>query len=176
MCQKLNMASKELNTVSLRTRSAISVQSLRCMCPTGSQWNINRPIYIGKTKIQKPGFFVIPFTLPEKPITFGFFGTKSACAKKSESHTGVLVSGAHARLFSTFDRTRVVRITSRAAVGWFRWRSRITWPKTRIIPCEIGAGVYIGKKPLKNPRSFKKSYSGGGFFDSGFLQCLGVVA
>ena len=41
---------------------------------------------------------------------------------------------------------------------------------------EIGAGVYIGKKTLKNRRSFKKSHSGGGFFYSGFLQCLGVVA
>ena len=41
---------------------------------------------------------------------------------------------------------------------------------------EIGAGVYIGKKTLKNRRSFKKSHSGGRFFDSVFLQCLGVVA
>ena len=41
---------------------------------------------------------------------------------------------------------------------------------------EIGAGVYIGKKTLENRRSFKKSHSGGGFFDSFFLQCLGVVA
>ena len=116
-----------------------------------------RPIYIGKkTKSKKPGFFVVPFTLPEKPITFRFFGTKSACAKKPESHTGVLVSGAHARLLSTFDRTRVVRITSRAAVGWFRWKSRITWPKTRIIPCDIGAGVYIGKKNPEKPAEFQK--------------------
>ena len=77
-----------------------------------------RPIYIGKNQNpKKPGFFVVPFTLPEKPIAFGVFGTKSACAKKPESHTCVLVSGAHARLLSTFDRTRVVRITSRAAVG-----------------------------------------------------------
>ena len=72
------------------------------------------PFTLAKTKIQKPGFFVVPFTLPEKPITFGVFGTKSACAKKPESHTDVLVSGAHARLLSTFDCTRVVRITSRA--------------------------------------------------------------
>ena len=122
-----------------------------------------------KQKSKKPGFFVVPFTLPEKPITFGVFGTKSACAKKPESHTCVLVSGAHARLLSTFDRTRVVRITSRAAVGWFRWRSRTTWPKTRIIPCEIGAGVYIGKKTVKFRRSFKKSRCGGGFFDSFFF-------
>ena len=108
-----------------------------------------------KPKSKKPGFFVVPFTLPEKPITFGFFGTKSACVKKPESHTGVLVSGAHARLLSTFDRTRVVRITSRAAVGWFRWRSRTTWPKTRIIPCEIGAGVTLAKTPWKTHRVSK---------------------
>ena len=59
------------------------------------------PIYIRqKPKSKIPGFFVVPFTLPEKPIAFGFFGTKSACAKKPESHTCVLVSGAHARHLS----------------------------------------------------------------------------
>ena len=58
-----------------------------------------------KPKSKKPGFFVVPFTLPEKPITFGGFGTKRACAKKPESHTGFLVSGAHARLLSTIDCT-----------------------------------------------------------------------
>ena len=41
---------------------------------------------------------------------------------------------------------------------------------------EIGASVYIGKKPVKFRRSFKKSRCGGGFFDSGFLECLGEVA
>ena len=98
-----------------------------------------RPIYIGKN--QNP----VPFTLPEKPIAFGVFGTKSACEKKPESHTCVLVSGAHARLLSTFDRTRVVRITSRAAVGWFRWRSRTTWPKTRIIPARLERAFTLAK-------------------------------
>ena len=39
---------------------------------------------------------------------------------------------------------------------------------------EIGASVYIGKKPVKFWRSFKKSRCGGGFFDSGFLECLGL--
>ena len=105
-----------------------------------------RPIYIGKNQNPKNlGFFVVPFTLPEKPITFGVFGTKSACAKKPESHICVLVSGAHARLLSTFDRTRVVRITSRAAVGWFRWRSRTTWPKTRIIPARLERAFTLAK-------------------------------
>ena len=51
----------------------------------------------------------------------------------------------------------------------------------RVIPQnntgERGASVYIGKKTVKNRRSFKnKKHFGGGFFDSGFLQCLGVVA
>ena len=37
---------------------------------------------------------------------------------------------------------------------------------------------YIGKKPVENPAGRKKhpTHFGGGFFDSGFLQCLGVVA
>ena len=107
---------------------------------------LNRPIYIGKNQNpKKPGFFVVPFTLPEKPITFGVFGTKSTCAKNPESHTCVLVSGAHEQLLSTFDRTRVVRITSRAAVGWFRWRSRIMWPKTRIIPARLERAFTLAK-------------------------------
>ena len=39
---------------------------------------------------------------------------------------------------------------------------------------EIGASVYIGKKPVKFWRSFKKSRCGGGFLDSGFkMECLG---
>ena len=34
---------------------------------------------------------------------------------------------------------------------------------------EIGASVYIGKKPVKFRRSFKKSRCGGGFFRFGFF-------
>ena len=98
---------------------------------------LNAQLHWQKRKSKKPGFLVVPFTLPEKPIAFRVFGTKSACAKIPESHTCVMVSGAHARLLSTLDRTRVVRITSRAAVGWFRWRSRTTLPKTRIIPARL---------------------------------------
>ena len=117
-----------------------------------------RPIYNGKNRNPKNLGFLL-YTLPEKPITFGVFGTKSTCAKKPESHTDVLVSGA--QLLSTFDRTRVVRITSRAAVGCSRWRSCITWPKTRIIPLERAFTLAV-----KFRRSFKKSRCGGGFFDS----------
>ena len=118
------------------------------VCTSNVNHNIHiRPIYIGKNQIlikKNLVFFVVPFTLPEKPIKFGVFGMNSACAKTPESHTCVLVSGAHARLLSTFDRTRV-RITSRAVVGWFRWRSRTTWPKTRIIPARLERAFTLAK-------------------------------
>ena len=126
------------------------------------------PFTLAKTKIKKTWVYVVPFTLPEKPITFWVFGTKSACAKNPESHTCVLVSGAHARLLSTFDRTRVVRITSRAAVGVIPLKVTYHVTKNPNNTGEIGASVYIGKKPVKFRRSFKKSRCRGGFFDSGF--------
>ena len=37
---------------------------------------------------------------------------------------------------------------------------------------EIGASVYIGKKPVKFRRNFKKSRSA----EVGFLECVGEVA
>ena len=64
------------------------------------------PIYIGKNQNPKNlGILLYPLHCQEKPITFGVFGTKSACAKKPESHTGFWVSGAHVRLLSTFNST-----------------------------------------------------------------------
>ena len=66
-----------------------------------------RPIYIGKTQKSTKNlvFVVVPFTLPEKPITFGFFGTKAHARKTPNLILFFGVSGAHARLLSTFDRT-----------------------------------------------------------------------
>ena len=48
--------------------------------------------------------------------------------------------------------------------------------KTCIILARLEQAFTLAKKTLKNRRSFKKSHSGGGFFDLGCLQCLGVVA
>ena len=119
----------------------------------------NRPIYIGKNQNPKNlGFFVVPFTLPEKPITFGVFGTKSAYAKKPESGFGKWCACAT----SLYLWPYVVRITSLAAVGWFRRSSRTTWPKTWIIPARLEQAFTLAKT-LKNRRIFKKSHSGGGF-------------
>ena len=36
-----------------------------------------------KPKSKKPGFFVVPFTLPEKPITFGFFWHEKRMREKT---------------------------------------------------------------------------------------------
>ena len=96
-----------------------------------------------------------PFTLAKTKIRTVYtarkthnirgFGHEKRMREKTWISYLRLVSGAHARLLSTFDRTRVVRITSRAAVGWFRWRSRTTWPKTRIIPARLERAFTLAK-------------------------------
>ena len=124
-----------------------------------------------------------PFTLAKTVYTarkthnIRGFGTKSACAKISESHTFVLISGAHAWLLTTFDRTRVVRIIDVAGRGRVI-PLKVTYHVTKNLNNTgvIGANIYIGKQPVKFRRSFKKSRCGGGFLDSGFLECLGEVA
>ena len=46
-----------------------------------------RPIYIGKNQnLKNLGFFVVPFTLPEKPITFQFLARKEH-ARKNQNLT-----------------------------------------------------------------------------------------
>ena len=133
------------------------------------------PFTLAKTKIQKTWVFVVPFTLPEKPIAFRVFGTKSACAKKPESHTCVLVSGAHARILYLWPYTCSAHyVAGRGRVIPLKVTYHVT--KNPNNTGEIWASVYIGKKTVKFRRSFKKSRCGGGFFDSGFLECLGEVA
>ena len=134
------------------------------------------PFTLAKTKIQKTWVFCCTVYTARKTIAFGVFGTKSACAKKPESHTCVLVSGAHARLLSTFDRTCVVRITSRAAVGWFRWRSRTTWPKTQIIPARLERAFTLAKNQWNFGGVSKNHAAEVGFSIRVFLECLGEVA
>ena len=75
------------------------------------------PFTLAKTKIQKTWVFCCTVYTARKTHSIRGFWHEKRMREKPESHTCVLVSGAHARLLSTFDRTRVVRITSRAAVG-----------------------------------------------------------
>ena len=70
-------------------------------------------------KSKKAAFFVVPFTLPEKPITFGVLARKVHAWKNPNLILVRWYSGGHrpGLNLSTFDRTYFVRITSRAAVG-----------------------------------------------------------
>ena len=59
---------------------SIQVETSRLFCC----FNFCRPIYIGKNQNPtKLGFFVVPFTLPEKPITFGFFWHEKRMREKT---------------------------------------------------------------------------------------------
>ena len=73
------------------------------------------PFTLAKTKIQKPGFFCCTVYTARKTHSIRGFWHEKRMREKTRISYLCLVSGAHARLLSTFDRTRVVRITSRAA-------------------------------------------------------------
>ena len=134
------------------------------------------PFTLAKPKIQKTWLFV-PFTLPENPYHSGVLARKAHARKNPNIILVFLVSGAHARLLSTFDRTK-------CSAHYVAGRGRVIPPKVTYYVTknpnntgEIGAGVYIGKNPLKNPRSFKIFLTPEvGFSIRVFLQCLGVVA
>ena len=111
-----------------------------------SNWSIiHRPIiYIGK--IQKTWVFCCTVYTARKThnirvfwhektrISYWFFGIKwCACATS----------------LYLWPYVHVVRITSRAAVGWFRRRSRTTWPKTRIIPARLELAFTLAKNLWK---------------------------
>ena len=123
------------------------------------------PFTLAKTQIQKTWVFCCTLYTARKTHNIRGLARKAHARKNPNLILVFLVSGAHARLLSTFDRARVVRITSR--------RGRVIPLKNPNNTGEIRASVYIGKKPVKFRRSFKKSCCGGGFFDSGFLECLG---
>ena len=145
----------------------------RSNCHDGN-WTCSHKAHLHwqKTKSKKPGFFVVPFTLPEKTHSIrGFWHEK----RMPESHTCVLVSGAHARLLYLWPYTCSAHyVAGRGRVIPLKVTYHVT--KHPNNTGEIGASVYIGKKPVKFRRSFKKSRCRGGFFDSGFLECLGEVA
>ena len=73
-----------------------------------------RPIYIGKNQNPKNLGFLLYRLHCQKTHNIRGFWHEKRMREKTESHTDVLVSGAHAQLLSSFDRTRVVRITSRS--------------------------------------------------------------
>ena len=127
---------------------------------------ITRPVYIGKNQNPKNLGFTV-YTARKTHNIRGFWHEKRMREKTWISYWCFGKWCACAT--SLYLWPYLVRITSRAAVGWFRRRSRTTWPKTWIIPARLEQAFTLEKKNLKNRRSFKKSHSGGGFFDSVFF-------
>ena len=130
------------------------------------------PFTLAKTKIQKTWVFCCTVYTARKTHSILCFWHGKRMREKTRISVCVLVSGAHARLLSTFDRTRVVRVTSRAAIGWFRWRSHTMWPKTRIIPARLERAFTLAKKQWNFGRVFKNHAAGFGFFGVFRGSCL----
>ena len=127
------------------------------------------PFTLAKTKIQKTWVFCCTVytarkthnirvfwhekRMREKPlISYCCFGKWCACA--TSLYLWPYTCSAHyvagrGRVIPLKVRYHVTKNLNNTLRDWSR---RLHW-----------------QKPLKNPRSFKKSYSGGGFFDSGFL-------
>ena len=63
------------------------------------------PFTLAKNIIKKSGFLVVPFTLPEKLITYWFLARKVHARKNVNLIPFFLVSGAHARLLAAFDHS-----------------------------------------------------------------------
>ena len=142
----------------------------------GSNWSHEAHLHWQKPKSKKPGFFVVPFTLPEKPINIrGFWHEKRMREKTRISYLCFGKWCACATSLYLWPYTCSAHyVAGRGRVIPLKVTYHVT--KNPNNTGEIGASIYIGKKPVKFRRSFKKSRCGGGFFDSGFLECLGEVA
>ena len=125
-------------------------------------WNdyfpFNRPIYINW---QKPKS-VVPFTLPEKPITFHFFWQEKRMRENPRISYWFFGKWS-ACATSLYLWPYIVRSMSRAAGDSADWRSRPTWPKTRIIPVSGERAFTLAKNQWKTGGVKKKNTSEVGF-------------
>ena len=129
---------------------------------------------MAKAKIKKPGFFVVPFTLPEKPLTFSFFWQEKRMRKKtwiSYCFFGKWCACA----ISLYLWPYVVRSMLRAAGDSADWRSRPTWPKTWIIPVSGERAFTLAKNQWKTGGVSKNHTSEVGFSIS-FLAVFSCLA
>ena len=92
----------------------------------------------------------------KNPYHSGFLARKAHARKKPESHTDVLISGAHARLLSIFDRNTCSAhyVAGRSRVIPLKVTCHVT--KNPNNTGEIGASVYIGKKNSEISAEFQK--------------------
>ena len=114
------------------------------------------PFTLAKTKIKKICFFVVPFTLPEKPITFCFFWQEKHMREKARTSYCFFCKWC-ACATSLYLSLTVRSAQYVAGRGWFRRRSRPTWPKTRIIPVRGERAFTLAKKNSEKPAEFQKT-------------------
>ena len=143
---------------------------------TLTQICIYRPIYIGKNQNPKNlGFCCTVYTARKTHNIWGFWREKRMREKTWISYLCFGKWCACATSLYLWPYTCSAHyVAGRGRVIPLKVTYHVT--KNPNNAGEIGASVYIGKKTVKFRRSFKKSHCGGGFFDSGFLECLGEVA
>ena len=144
---------------------------------SATMWCCNyRPIYIGKNQNPKNlGFCCTVYTARKTHNIRGFWHEKRMREKTRISYLCFGKWCACATSLYLWPYTCSAHyVAGRGRVIPLKVTYHVT--KNPNNTGEIGASVYIAKKPVKFWRSFKTSRCGGGFFDSGFLECLGEVA
>ena len=125
------------------------------------------PFTLAKTKIPQTWVFCCTVYTARKTHNLLVFGQEKRMREKT---LNLILFFGYVMRMRDFSLPLTIRSAQYVAGrGWFRGRSHPTWPKTRIIPVRGERGVYIGKKTVKNRRSFIKPHFGGGFFDLGFI-------
>ena len=151
---------------------------LHCLCAHKILWEkiTLGPFTLAKTKIQKTWVFCCTvYTARKTHNIWGFWHEKRMREKTRISYLCFGKWCACATSLYLWPYTCSAHyVAGRGRVIPLKVTCHVT--KNPNNTGEIGASVYIGKKPVKFRRSFKKSRCGGGFFDSGFLECLGEVA
>ena len=141
-----------------------------------NKWFNIGPFTLAKTKIQKTWVFCCTvYTARKTHIILGFWHEKRMREKTRISYWCFGKWCACATSLILWPYTCSAHyVAGRGRVIPLKVTCHVT--KNPNNTGEIGASVYIGKKPVKFRRIFKKSRCGGGIFDSGFLECLGEVA
>ena len=101
------------------------------------------PFTLAKTKIQKTCVFCCTVYTARKTHNIrGFWHEKRMREKTRISY---LCFGKWCACATSLYLWPYTCSAHYVAVGWFRWRSRTTWPKTRIIPARLERAFTLAK-------------------------------
>ena len=120
-----------------------------CKCLSGALGKLHMkigPFTLAKTKI--PTTWVFGCTVYTARKTHNIRGFWQEKRMREKTRISYLCFGkwcAWATSLYLWLYTCSAHYTSWAAVGWFRWRSRTTWPKTWIIPARLERAFTLAK-------------------------------